>query len=126
MIETAAARHAPIGTGTRVMRLVPAPPVTDPCTTPGSPGGAPLTITEATVASGDVATSRPRRHLAVVRTGEALRRAQADEDGMTTAEYAVGTLAACAFGAVLLKVVTSDGVAKLLADLIKRALSVTL
>lgn len=55
-----------------------------------------------------------------------VRSAGRRDDGMTTAEYAVGTVAACGFGAVLFKVLTSDGVAKLLADLIKRALSITL
>jgi len=46
------------------------------------------------------------------------------EAGMTTAEYAVGTLAACGFGGVLFKVLTSDGVASLLAGLVRRALTV--
>jgi hypothetical protein len=41
---------------------------------------------------------------------------------MTTAEYAVGTLAACGFAAVLYKVVTSGVVSSALSDLIKRAL----
>jgi hypothetical protein len=44
--------------------------------------------------------------------------------GMTTAEYAVGTLAACGFAGLLLKVLTSDGVAALLRGLVRRALSV--
>lgn len=44
------------------------------------------------------------------------------EAGMTTAEYAVGTLAACGFAAVLYKVVTSGAVSSGLSDLIKRAL----
>ena len=33
-----------------------------------------------------------------------------DDAGMTTAEYAVGTVAACGFGGVLYKVLTSDAV----------------
>ena len=45
------------------------------------------------------------------------------EDGMTTAEYAVGTVAACGFGGLLFKVVTSDGVAAMLTDIIRRALT---
>lgn len=45
------------------------------------------------------------------------------ESGMSTAEYAVGTLAAVAFAGVLLKVVTSGPVQSALADLIERALS---
>lgn len=42
--------------------------------------------------------------------------------GMTTAEYAMGTLAACAFAAVLYKIVTSDVVSGGLQALIGRAL----
>jgi hypothetical protein len=44
---------------------------------------------------------------------------------MTTAEYAVGTVAACGFGAVLYKTVTSDVVAGLVADVIRRALTLS-
>ena len=42
--------------------------------------------------------------------------------GMTTAEYAIGTLAAVAFAGVLLKVLTSDAVRGALAALVQRAL----
>lgn len=42
--------------------------------------------------------------------------------GMTTAEYAVGTLAAVAFAGVLLKVVTSHTVQAALAAIVQRAL----
>jgi len=42
--------------------------------------------------------------------------------GMSTAEYAVGTVAACGFAALLYKVLTSDSVLHLLTDLITRAL----
>ncbi|MFE0046318.1 DUF4244 domain-containing protein [Streptomyces albireticuli] len=45
------------------------------------------------------------------------------EAGMTTAEYAVGTLAACALAAVLYKVVTSGAVSAALQALIGRALN---
>jgi hypothetical protein len=41
---------------------------------------------------------------------------------MTTAEYAVGTLAACAFAAVLLGVVRSGGIKSALAAVITAAL----
>lgn len=44
------------------------------------------------------------------------------ESGMTTAEYAVGTLAACAFAAVLLAVVRSGGIKSALAAVITAAL----
>lgn len=50
-----------------------------------------------------------------------LHRTSAD-DGMSTAEYAVGTVAACAFAAVLYKVVTSAQVATLLGHLVQSAL----
>lgn len=48
------------------------------------------------------------------------------EAGMTTAEYAVGTLAACAFAAVLLAVVRSGGISSLVTEVITTALSVGL
>ena len=41
--------------------------------------------------------------------------------GMTTAEYAVGTVAACGFSGVLYKVITSDAVMNLLENVISRA-----
>jgi hypothetical protein len=40
---------------------------------------------------------------------------------MTTAEYAVGTVAACGFGGILYKVLTSPEVVQLLRDVITRA-----
>lgn len=50
-----------------------------------------------------------------------IHRARADS-GMTTSEYAVGTIAACAFAAVLYKVVTSPPVMAQLQSLLKDAL----
>ncbi|WP_327368238.1 DUF4244 domain-containing protein [Streptomyces sp. NBC_01217] len=50
-----------------------------------------------------------------------VRRIRSD-DGMTTSEYAVGTIAACAFAAVLYKVVTSQPVMSALQSLLKGAL----
>lgn len=44
------------------------------------------------------------------------------ESGMTTVEYAVGTLAAVAFAGVLLKVLTSDTVQAALSSIVQRAL----
>ena len=46
-----------------------------------------------------------------------------DEDGMSTAEYAVGTVAACAFAAVLYQVVTGDSVVAGLSSLVSSALA---
>jgi hypothetical protein len=48
----------------------------------------------------------------------------AGEAGMSTAEYAIGTIAAAAFAAVLYKVVTGDMIVNALTDLVQRALSV--
>ncbi|MBB5776374.1 DUF4244 domain-containing protein [Nonomuraea jabiensis] len=45
------------------------------------------------------------------------------ERGMSTAEYAVGTIAACAFAALLFKVVSSPEVQEMLKSLIDRALN---
>jgi len=42
--------------------------------------------------------------------------------GMTTAEYAVGTVAAVAFAVVLFKIVRSDAVASTLSSIIQSAL----
>ncbi len=50
------------------------------------------------------------------------RAAQAVDAGMTTAEYAVGTVAACAFGGVLYKILTSGWAEGLLRGIISRAL----
>ena len=44
-----------------------------------------------------------------------------DDDGMTTAEYAVGTVAACGFAGVLYKLITSDLVMSLLKAIISKA-----
>ena len=52
-----------------------------------------------------------------------LGRAVRDDDGMSTAEYAVGTVAAVAFGGVLFKVVTSDVVRDTLNAIITKALN---
>ncbi|KIF68696.1 membrane protein [Streptomyces sp. AcH 505] len=43
---------------------------------------------------------------------------------MTTSEYAMGTIAACAFAAVLYKVVTSGPVSQALQSVIGKALNV--
>jgi hypothetical protein len=54
----------------------------------------------------------------LVRLREGLRR----DDGMNTAEYAVGTLAAVAFAGLLFKVLTSDAVRNALSAIVVRAL----
>jgi hypothetical protein len=55
--------------------------------------------------------------------GERFASRMRGESGMSTAEYAVGTLAAVAFAGVLLKVLTSGAVQGALSELIERALS---
>ncbi len=47
----------------------------------------------------------------------------ADEAGMSTVEYAIGTIAAAAFGAILYSVVTGDSIVGALTSIIGRALS---
>lgn len=46
-----------------------------------------------------------------------------DDSGMSTVEYAIGTIAAAAFGAVLYSVVTGDSVVGALTNIINRALT---
>ncbi|OFJ53841.1 hypothetical protein BEL07_10555 [Mycolicibacterium grossiae] len=46
-----------------------------------------------------------------------------DETGMSTVEYAIGTIAAAAFGAILYSVVTGDSIVGALTNLISRALT---
>lgn len=65
------------------------------------------------------------RVLTVVRTApvrlSARLHSSDQEAGMTTAEYAVGTVAACGFGGVLYKVVTSPQVLEIVKQVILRA-----
>lgn len=46
-----------------------------------------------------------------------------DEAGMSTVEYAIGTIAAAAFGAILYTVVTGDSIVSALTNIISRALN---
>ncbi|MCW2703927.1 MAG: uncharacterized protein JWQ37_1922 [Blastococcus sp.] len=62
---------------------------------------------------------RPRQFLA--RRWAAVRATA--EAGMSTAEYAVGTVAACAFAAVLYRVVTGGSIVTGLTDLVESALA---
>ncbi len=48
--------------------------------------------------------------------------AATDEGGMSTAEYAIGTIAAAAFGAILYTVVTGDNIVSSLTGIITKAL----
>jgi hypothetical protein len=86
------------------------------------------TATAATVSA--AACSLPRTDLGTAgasgREGDGMRllgwlRRRGDH-GMTTAEYAVGTVAACGFGGVLYKIVTSEPIMHLVESLISHAL----
>lgn len=55
-----------------------------------------------------------------------IRRLHREDAGMTTAEYAVGTIAAVAFAAVLYKIVTSSAVLEALSGIVTSALQVHL
>ncbi|WP_299557822.1 DUF4244 domain-containing protein [uncultured Mycolicibacterium sp.] len=63
---------------------------------------------------------RVRDRLAVLRVRLVLL--AADDAGMSTVEYAIGTIAAAAFGAILYTVVTGDSVVGALTGIIRRAL----
>ena len=52
------------------------------------------------------------------------RRTVAGDAGMSTVEYAIGTIAAAAFAAVLYKIVTGGAITTALTDLVQQALSV--
>ncbi|MFJ2575928.1 DUF4244 domain-containing protein [Kitasatospora aureofaciens] len=81
------------------------------------------------------AAGRPLRHLlgvwrrrsrwTVLTVRRAARTRGRSDAGMTTAEYAVGTLGACALAAGLYKIVTSATVTGALTDLLERALHAT-
>ena len=46
-----------------------------------------------------------------------------DYEGMSTVEYAIGTIAAAAFGAILYTVITGDSIVSALTNIINRALN---
>ena len=54
-----------------------------------------------------------------------LRRLRDDDAGMSTVEYAIGTIAAAAFAAVLYAVVSGESIVTALTDLVQRALTAT-
>lgn len=77
------------------------------------------TITTTTRADRMVAASRRARAAVLRRFALAL----SGDDGMSTVEYAVGTIAAAAFGAVLYTVVSGDSIPDALGGIIERALT---
>lgn len=62
-------------------------------------------------------------HNTILRVKTRLLLAVVDDDGMSTAEYAIGTIAAAAFGAILYTVVTGDSIVAALTGIIDRALN---
>ncbi|MDP4676504.1 MAG: DUF4244 domain-containing protein [Actinomycetes bacterium] len=61
--------------------------------------------------------------LSVLYLRRTARRLSKDDAGLTTAEYAVGTVAVAGLGGLLLKLLTSDAVRDLLWALISNALN---
>ena len=71
-------------------------------------------------------TGRPLAPRLARRLAVATAAGTAERDaGMTTAEYAVGTVAACGFGGILYKVITSPEVLGLITDVIGRAFNLS-
>lgn len=59
----------------------------------------------------------------IQRLGGRITMLAVDETGMSTVEYAIGTIAAAAFGAILYTVVTGDSIVGALTNIITRALN---
>ncbi|MEV0106552.1 DUF4244 domain-containing protein [Nocardia sp. NPDC050799] len=57
------------------------------------------------------------------RANNRLLRVVSEEEGMSTVEYAIGTIAAAAFGAVLYTVVTGESIPDALTGIIEKALN---
>ena len=87
------------------------------------PTSAPLTEDQAEGTAGPEPAPGPLDNWAgrVVRRWARVR--ETGEAGMSTAEYAVGTVAACAFAAVLYRVVTGGSIVTALGDLVESALA---
>lgn len=60
---------------------------------------------------------------AVDRVNAQVLRLVTDDDGMSTAEYAIGTIAAAAFGAILYTVISGDNIVSALTGIIDKALN---
>ncbi|SHK42883.1 Protein of unknown function [Pseudonocardia thermophila] len=69
--------------------------------------------------------SIPRPAVPWPRLRARLRRLRVDDSGMSTVEYAIGTIAAAAFAAILYTVVSGESIVDALTDLIQRALTAT-
>lgn len=86
--------------------------------TPTTRAIAPRTLATRTLAAPTAAVARARS--ALHRRFHAMTSADA---GMSTVEYAVGTIAAAAFGAVLYTVVSGDSIPDALGGIIEQALN---
>lgn len=73
--------------------------------------------------SNPAGTTHRRWPAAITRRPHCFRSGQ--DAGMSTAEYAVGTVAAAAFAALLYAILTSDSVVSGLTSLVQRALTVS-
>ncbi|MCO1654199.1 DUF4244 domain-containing protein [Pseudonocardia humida] len=62
-------------------------------------------------------------HLRLVPPPRRRRRWLGGDDGMSTVEYAIGTIAAAAFAALLYAVISGDTVLAALTDLVQRSLT---
>ena len=87
-----------------------------------------MTSRQAPSGEPEAAPAAPARPRALERRGNLLARRwravrATGEAGMSTAEYAVGTVAACAFAAVLYRVVTGGSIVTGLTDLVESALA---
>ena len=71
-----------------------------------------------------IVTVRPESEVQGESMRQVLARLSRDDRGLTTAEYAVGTVAAAGLGGLLIKLLTSDWVRDLIWNLIKSAISV--
>ena len=70
-----------------------------------------------------IRVTRGRVQRITVRTNATLARLMTDDEGMSTAEYAIGTIAAAAFGAILYTVVSGDNIVSALTGIITKALN---
>ena len=64
-------------------------------------------------------------HLHLVAPPGRMRRLLDDDTGMSTVEYAIGTIAAAAFAALLYAVISGDSIVTALTELVQRALTAT-
>ena len=64
-----------------------------------------------------------RARAAIDRVNARLLALAADDEGMSTAEYAIGTIAAAAFGAILYTVISGDNIVSALTGIIDKALN---